>query len=380
MTGCSPAAILSPAVAAAPNRAVMYRGGPQRTGIYDTKGVAKLSGVKWQFQTGGPVWSSPVVANGVVYFGSDDGHLYAVDAQTGQEKWRFKTEDDVRSSPAIANGVAYVVSYDGNLYAVNIQTGQQVWKFTLFGDDIAKIRPSYDDYLSSPAVANGIVYVGSPDPRHGFYAIDAQTGQEKWSFKKQEGMIDMVRSSPAVSGDTVYFGGDFDSFHALDANTGQPKWTFKAAGTLNYAPAVGEDGTVYFSSKDTNLYAVNGQTGELKWKAHLSGMSWVTSSPAVLKDTVYAGTSDGCTLFALDVKTGQVKWKFPAHGYVWSSPSFAEGIVYVGSSGGRVYAVDAKTGQELWNFKTKGSVYSTPVVADGVVYIGSTDGTLYALQ
>lgn len=91
--------------AAASQAAMMYRGGPQRTGMYDTQAVTALTGVKWKFETGDEIWSSPVVAEGVIYFGSDDDHLYALDAQTGQEKWRFKTGDDVRSSPAIAEGI-----------------------------------------------------------------------------------------------------------------------------------------------------------------------------------------------------------------------------------------------------------------------------------
>ena len=64
VVGCRPAA--------SSRQAVMYRGDGQRTGVFDTQGVHQLSGALWQFKTGGPVWSSPVVAGGVVYFGSDD--------------------------------------------------------------------------------------------------------------------------------------------------------------------------------------------------------------------------------------------------------------------------------------------------------------------
>jgi outer membrane protein assembly factor BamB len=371
LVGCAPSA------AAVPAQAVMYHGGPQRTGVYATHSLASFGGVKWQFKTDGQVWSSPVVAGGLVYFGSDDGHLYALDSQTGREKWRFKTGDDVRSSVAVADGLVYFESYDGYLYALNAQDGQQVWRFRLASGDLLKLRPAYDDYLSSPLVADGVVYAGTVDPRHCLYALDARTGQEKWNFSPASG-IDMVHSSPALFKDTLYFGGDFNNFHALDVKTGQVKWTFKTAGTLNYAPAVGDDGTVYFSSKDTYLYALDGQTGALKWKNQLAGSSWVTSSPAVAGGLVYAGTSDGHQLFAVDAKTGQTVWQATGYGYVWSSPAVAEGMVYVG--GGRLNALDAKTGHKIWEFQPKGYVYSTPLVDDGVVYVGSNDGSLYALQ
>ncbi len=58
------------------------------------------------------------MANGVVYVGSLDGNLYAVDAATGEEQWRFATDAEVYSSPAVANGVVYVGSLNGNLFAI----------------------------------------------------------------------------------------------------------------------------------------------------------------------------------------------------------------------------------------------------------------------
>ena len=73
---------------------------------------------KWRFATGDQVESSPAVANGIVYVGSEDKNLYAIDAVTGKEKWRFATGDWVDSSPAVANGIVYVGSNDKNLYAI----------------------------------------------------------------------------------------------------------------------------------------------------------------------------------------------------------------------------------------------------------------------
>jgi hypothetical protein len=150
--------------AASSRPAVMYRGDAQRSGAFDTKGIRQLSGTLWQFKTGGPVWSSPVVADGVVYFGSDDNFFYAVDARTGQEQWRFETGDDVRSSPAIADGIVYFRSYDHYLYAADARSGQLVWKANLMDVSLDEgetlPREQYDDFMSSPLVANGTVYAG----------------------------------------------------------------------------------------------------------------------------------------------------------------------------------------------------------------------------
>jgi len=80
----------------------------------DTSSSQKL----WSFPTGKAVESSPTVVDGIVYFGSNDHNLYALNATSGQQKWFFQTGGRVRSSPTVINDVVYVGSEDGNLYAI----------------------------------------------------------------------------------------------------------------------------------------------------------------------------------------------------------------------------------------------------------------------
>ncbi|MBN1573328.1 MAG: PQQ-like beta-propeller repeat protein [Deltaproteobacteria bacterium] len=74
--------------------------------------------LKWKFHIGSLINSSPTVADGVVYFGSRNKHLYAVDANTGEGKWKFMTVSNIDSSPAVVDGVVYFGSDDGYLYAL----------------------------------------------------------------------------------------------------------------------------------------------------------------------------------------------------------------------------------------------------------------------
>jgi len=106
----------------------------------------------WKHTTHGPVGSSAAVASGVVYVGSDDGNVYALNAGTGALLWKHTTGSYVDSSPAVANGVVYVGSGDNNVYALNASTGALLWKYTTGN----LVRPS-------PAVANGVVYIASYD-------------------------------------------------------------------------------------------------------------------------------------------------------------------------------------------------------------------------
>jgi outer membrane protein assembly factor BamB len=119
------------------------------------------------------VYSSPAVANGIVYVGSDDQSVYALNASTGAELWSYATSGAVRAfgsrnfvngSPALASGVLYFGSGDGNVYALGAGSsgGSLLWE-----------GPTGSDVQSSPAVANGQVFIGSED--HNVYAYDLST-------------------------------------------------------------------------------------------------------------------------------------------------------------------------------------------------------------
>jgi outer membrane protein assembly factor BamB len=96
--------------------------------------------------------SSPAVVDGRVFIGSNDGHMYCLDALTGVKLWNYTTGDWVVSSPAVADGLLFVGSFDHTFYCLNTSDGRHVWNYTTGGMISA-----------SPAIANGIVYVGSLD-------------------------------------------------------------------------------------------------------------------------------------------------------------------------------------------------------------------------
>ena len=136
--------------AAAQTDTMQFRYNAQHTGDYSPVAgpVQPNNQLKWKYTTGDVVDSSPAVVNGVVYVGSIDGNVYALDATTGAKVWSYKTDGYVQSSPAVVNGVVYVGSYDANVYALNATTGAKVWSYTTGGK-----------VLTSPAVVNGAVYV-----------------------------------------------------------------------------------------------------------------------------------------------------------------------------------------------------------------------------
>src|SRR5260370_20114166 len=100
--------------------------------ILSTASVSHLVSY-WTASTRSYILSSPTVANGIVYVGSSDVLLYALDAKTGKVLWLHVAKDDVGSSAAIANGIVFAGSDDHNLYALNARTGAPVWAYPTVG-------------------------------------------------------------------------------------------------------------------------------------------------------------------------------------------------------------------------------------------------------
>ena len=225
--------------------------------------------------------------------------------------------------------------------------------------------PTGDDVDSSPAVVDGVVYVGG-------HAFDARTGERLWWFR--EDYID--ESSPAVVDGVAYFGSYSGKLFAVDAGTGTAIWNFTTGAGVHSSPAVA-NGIVYFGSKDHNVYALDSVTGDLVW--NFTTGSPVFSSPAVVDGVVYIGSCDK-NVYALDAETGDLVWNFTTGGMVYSSPAVVDGQVYVGSFDGYLYVLHADTGEYFWTHDAGDPVYSSPAVADGIVYFGGRDGFLYALD
>jgi eukaryotic-like serine/threonine-protein kinase len=349
---------------------------------------------KWTFKTESRITSSPAVAAGVVYFGSFDGNFYAVEAATGKEKWKFATPGERRfaathlhgaspvaevmpdpfdfylSSPVVSDGMVYFGSGDTNIYALDAATGALRWKFK-----------TSDVVHGSPAISGGVLFVGSWDSF--FYALDAATGNQKWRFKTGED-ADIhnqvgIQSSPAVVDGVVYFGCRDSKFYAVDAATGQQKWVFSNKGSWVIASPALSDGEVYFATSDTGLFhALDAQTGTPIFS--IDNKHWpMFSSPAIAGGFAYIGTHDGKFL-AIDLKARKTAWTFATEASKKNGAAFTkadgtpnyEGVFF------DFFYDDMVSGVQ--KMMAVGTILSSPVVVDDTIYFGSVDGNIYALM
>ncbi len=411
----------------------MFRGDAAHSGVATTGAPRQFHRVKWTFPTGQRIVSSPVLHDGAIVFGSDDGNVYAVDAATGRQRWMQATGGPVSSTPSIAGGRVYAVSYDGRLYALDERNGDVIWKFATDGERRFEARglhgmqpraqtfpDAFDVFLSSPVVADGAVFFGSGDGH--LYAVDAATGKLRWRFRTG----DVVHASPAYAEGVVYVGSWDGRFYAVDAKSGEQRWMFQGGVDalmhnqqgFQSSPSV-VNGVVYTGCRDGHVYALDAATGKERWNISTNA-SWVNASPAVSGGNVYFGTSDSALYQVVDAVSGQPLQQHDVLAYVFASPSVAGDVVLLGMLNGVLQARDKASGELLWEFRTEasranrgwvltadkrfnaamlfvstwheatdvaqdrqasvGSFFSTPLVAAGVVYVGSADGNLYAIE
>ncbi len=272
--------------------------------------------------------------------------------------WRFACEDEVRATPAVHDGIVYIGAYDNNLYALNSDSGKFLWKYATDGG-----------VGSSPCVYGGRVFFGSADRM--LYAVNVDTGRIAWTCPTQGS----VWSSPRVAFDHVFFGSDDRYLYAVSVHSGRIAWKFEADGKVRSSPAIG-DNAVYVGCEGGMVYSVgiNGESG-WRFRAHRA----VTSSPAVTQEMVYVGCLDE-QVYGLDIRSGWKSWGYRTGGPVVSSPVVSDGLVFVGSVDTYFYALDAESGRLVWRYATEGQVTSSSAVKGEAVYFGSTDGAVYSLD
>lgn len=366
-------------------QSLQFRGDASHRGVVETRGVERLGGVLWRFQTEGTVRSTPALADGVVYVGSSDGHLYALDAESGRMVWSFDAGSPIASSPAVADDVILVGGRDGVLHGISRSSGRGLWRISTGPDRPLPWGHEGWDYIhSSPSLAQGMAYWGSGEGT--LYALDPATGRVHWRYEVES----RIRSTPAVVGDLLVFGDSDGYVHALEPRTGEERWRFATDGVgydsgdfgydrrqISASPVIsGEE--VLIGSRDATLYSLASADGSLRWRFD-EGSAWVIASVAATESRVFSARSSSGNVRAIDRATGEEVWRLSTGDFVFSSPVLVDDVLYIGRGDGVVSAHDADTGETLWSYRTGGSIYGTPVVDDGRLFVGSDDGAAYAL-
>jgi outer membrane protein assembly factor BamB len=213
---------------------------------------------------------SPVVDGDLVYVATQEGHVSAFAARTGNEVWHYRNDNLLFGSPAVAEGVVVIADEAGVVTAIDAGTGRELWQESTGGEA-----------YTTPAIERGVAYVSTNEPS--LTAFDLKSGSRLWS--RDIG----GESSPAVGDGVIFLGGDDQSVRALDAVTGETRWSTPLGYTIRSSVTFA-DAAVYIGSGPT-LTAIDRDDGSTLW-THVTGGA-VTADLAVVAETVIASSQDG---------------------------------------------------------------------------------------
>ncbi len=312
---------------------------------------------KWVFSCTDEIRGTACYSKGVIYFGSYDQHLYAVNAASGKLIWKYQTDGGIVSRPAVSEDAVFVGSEDNRLHVVSSRSGSLMWTYYTKGP----IR-------SSPYLAHGHVFIGSDD--FSIHAININGGRGIWQIDT----IAEVRSTPFVTQDEIYSGNESGEFYCIDFRGGI-KWRYKTKRAVTSSATVA-DGMVIFCSLDSYIHALDAKSGYLIWRFKMDKGS--ISSPCVKDGLVYTGSIDG-NIYCIKIDNAKEVWRFQTEHQVTGSPIVLDDALYCGSVDGNLYCLDNQTGHLRWKFKTDRPITATPVAGNEAIFIGSTNNQFYAI-
>jgi outer membrane protein assembly factor BamB len=308
-------------------------------------------------------WSGPLVSDNVLYVGTLQGKILALDLTTGdlseglapEKKWdpldvvgalggggfscgRVSTPMGLYGTPAVKNGRVYIGAYDGNVLYVTTNGEVSGTKFETDGPIVGSVLIDGDT-----------LFVGSSDGN--LYALTLDL-KEKWHFKT-EGKI---WSTPVVSDNVVYIASADHNLYAIDAGSGNGIWRFESKAAIMSTPVVA-NGRIYIGGCDRKFYSIDAATEEER----LAANARENGSPSDL-------TRDASSVFE-----GASNW-------FWTQALVHNGEVWVGCLDHNVYVLNAQTLELVAEMPTGGMVYAPPVSVDGLVVVGSQDGKIYAID
>jgi outer membrane protein assembly factor BamB/orotate phosphoribosyltransferase len=288
--------------------------------------------------------SFPTTDGERVYFGSDCGFLWCLDANTGSVIWKFKVNarghKNLWSSPALHGGRVFFGSYDGNVYCVAAETGEEIWRFT-----------GAEWIGSSPALAPelGLLFIGLEHSIQGkrgsIVALHLDTGERVWEHLTKR----YTHASPAYwpERQVVACGSNDNEMFMFDARTGSMHWRFETRGaggrkgSIRHAPAFdGKRGRLVTGCADGCIYIVDVETGKEVWSVQTDNTIYTV--PLVLDDTAYVGSTDK-HLYVLDLEQRAIKEQLYVDSKIFGPASLLAGRIYFGACNGILYEMDPVT-------------------------------------
>ena len=331
----------------------------------------------------------PFIAYNKVYTASRIGEAAAFDQVTGKEVWSVDLSDlnnergfwDSRQSALLNGGPiaggkkVFYGSENGILFALDAETGDFLWKSTVKGEIIA--APAYENNVVVVNTASGILK-----------AFDANSGEALWEVDQEVPALTLRgTSAPTIAAGGVLLGTSSGMLSVYLIDKGQPGWTAEIGeptGSTELERVIDVDSKpivvldkVYSISARGNLAAIELRSGRVLWQRQYSSYRQISVEGNMIYLTDVKGH-----VYAVERLNGTEQWsQVGLTNRSVTGPAVIDDYIVVGDFEGYLHWLDKSTGQFVSQYLLDGSgVYATPTVADGILYVQSRDGDLEALK
>lgn len=340
--------------------------------------------IAWKFQTGNGIHSTPLIADSVVYFGSNDKYFYAVNKNTGTEIWKYLTDYPVNSKATSNDSLVFFES-GFRLFALNKATGDEVWNF-VSNSATPEIQIGFTDYHHcSPVIYNNTIYFG--DGWGNMNAVDIKTGKLTFQYTVQ-GDSAAIRSTPAIQDDIIYFGTWAGNAYAISLVDSSVVWEYSLPNRRDYygmitSEMVIKDNILYFGSQHDVYTPLYIETGEPVWSFTDPNQTYLPSGPVFYNDAVIVGTTIN-TWKIYSLTNGNINWTFNTDGILFVTPAIVDTVLIMNTSNfggtGTMYMIDIRNGEFINEYHFSNAAPASPVVDGQRLYVGNGDGYLYSFN
>ena len=305
-----------------------------------------------------------------LYIGSCSGNYYAFDRASGEIRWRYDTAADgapasFHGDPLITDDVVITGSdhaLGGHVYAFDIATGEVVWKRDVGG-------------LETDLVLSGSAAIGGTS-EGGLIALDIESGAVVWRFERESlTQRSAFALTPAVKGETIYFGGRDGVLYALSAASGEEVWSTQLGGTVS-TPTRIVGSQLYIGTHGNELIRLDAATGEIRARLELDDFPHHSLVPVGDCLVVLIGEPLAA---CVDPDLREVRWSRATEDeWTTYNPLVLGETVLLGSAAGDLEAINLADGTLAWDIELEGMLRGLGATGDAL-YVGTFSGTVYAL-
>lgn len=322
----------------------------------------------FEFKTDGFIDSSPIADEGsrTIYFGSFDHNFYALDADTGAMKFKFDTGDVIDSSPVIYNENVFFASWNSIVYALDKNSGVKKWEFQMQ-------KSEQDDHRqSSPVVKDGVLYIGGYDGT--VYALRCDSGDLIWKFKTGGA----IRTRGVIMEDELVFGSTDGKLYGLSPKTGRGLWMIDLKSPILATPLYSGN-VIIVAAKDGIIYEIDAKNKAVS-NRFINGSVNFYSSPIKYKGDVAFATTDN-KLFWLKKYGLNVKGVSDIRGPAYATPVVYKDFLLVPTNIGELIIIERGCAMRpIKEFRAGDAIQSTPLIFDDKIYFGARDNKLYSIK